>query len=214
MGLLDRILGKSEAEPKRAAPPPASTNRSPDEQAVERYRYMLRTAPPETIEAAHAEAFARLTPEQRRLALATLAEATPPNERGMAQAVSPDDPAAMGRLATRAEMRQPGFLERSFGGGGAMGGMGFGGSLLSSLAAGFIGSMVAQSFFSSMGGAGEGFMGGHAADTNAAGDEGNDSYENDNETADTDEPDVGDADDMGGGDDFGGGDFGGGDFDV
>jgi hypothetical protein len=32
-----------------------------DEAAVERYRYMLRTAPPETIELAHAEAFAKLT---------------------------------------------------------------------------------------------------------------------------------------------------------
>ena len=32
-----------------------------DEQAVERYRYMLRTAPPDTIEQAHEEAFSRLS---------------------------------------------------------------------------------------------------------------------------------------------------------
>ena len=44
-----------------------------DEQAVERYRYMLRTAPPDDIEKAHEEAFARLSPEQRRLALQRLA---------------------------------------------------------------------------------------------------------------------------------------------
>ena len=37
-----------------------------DEQALARYRYMLATAPPEEIERAHEEAFASLTPEQRR----------------------------------------------------------------------------------------------------------------------------------------------------
>ena len=36
---------------------PRSRDLTPDEQAVERYRYLLRTAPPETIEEAHAEAF-------------------------------------------------------------------------------------------------------------------------------------------------------------
>ena len=75
MGILDRILGTDQQPPRpraqgsagAAAPPHGSA--SPDEQAVERYRYMLKTAPPETIEAAHAEAFERLTPEQRKLAL-------------------------------------------------------------------------------------------------------------------------------------------------
>src|SRR3712207_7066023 len=46
-----------------------STEASTDEQAVERYRYLLRTAPPGAIEQAHAEAFAQLTPAQRRLVL-------------------------------------------------------------------------------------------------------------------------------------------------
>ena len=206
MGILDRILGTDQQPPRpraqgsagAAAPPNGSA--SPDEQAVERYRYMLKTAPPETIEAAHAEAFERLTPEQRKLALSTLARSAPENERAAAEAVSPDDPRAMGRLATRAEMRQPGFLERNFGGGG---GMGMGGSLMTSFAAGFVGSMVAQSFFSSMGGGGEN---NNAADDNAAasndvdGDQGEDG----------DAADVGDADGDMGGDDFGGG----GDFDV
>ena len=143
MGILDRLRGMGVQRPVEA---PVS-----DEQAIERYRYMLRTAPPETIEQAHAEAFARLTPEQRRMALSTLAEASPPHERAATQAVSADDPRAMGRLATRAEMREPGFMERTFGAGGAAGG-GFGGSLLGSFAMGFVGSMVAQSFLSSMGG--------------------------------------------------------------
>jgi hypothetical protein len=54
---------------------------SADEQAIARYRYMLRTAPPETIEQAHAEAFAQLTPEQRRLVLQRLTETMPASER-------------------------------------------------------------------------------------------------------------------------------------
>jgi hypothetical protein len=59
---------------RRGTPPGQPT----DEQAVERYRYLLRTAPPEAIEAAHAEAFARLTPEQRRLVLEGLGADLPP----------------------------------------------------------------------------------------------------------------------------------------
>ena len=33
-----------------------------DEQALQRYRYMVQTAPPEMVEQAHEEAFAKLTP--------------------------------------------------------------------------------------------------------------------------------------------------------
>ena len=127
-----------------------------DEQAVERYRYMLRTAPPEAIEQAHEEAFSRLTPEQRRLALDQLAQAAPEGDRRYLS----DDPRTLARLATRTEMRQPGMLERLFGGGGrgygyAGGGMGMGmgmggmlaGSLLASVAGSFIGSAIAENFF-------------------------------------------------------------------
>ena len=200
MGILDRILGNNASPPQRSArniAPPVNA----DARAVERYRYMLQTAPPETIEEAHAEAFAKLSPEQRRLALQTLAEAAPPQEKAAVAATSPDDPQAMGRLATRAEVRQPGFLERSFGGGG---GMGLGGSLLTSFAAGFVGSMVAQSFFSSMDGGG--FGGSEEAD--AAGDVDGTVDGTDNTAADVDQ-NVGDV----GGEDFGG-DVGGGDFDI
>lgn len=129
---------------------------------------MLKTAPPETVEQAHAEAFSRLTPDQRRQVLGELANAAPPEERAFAEATSPEDPRRMGRLATRTEMRQPGFMERTFGGGG---GLGFGASLLGSFAMGFVGSMVAQSFFASMGGFGGQDGGSDAeagADTNDA----------------------------------------------
>jgi hypothetical protein len=123
-----------------------------DEQAIERYRYMLRTAPPETIEQAHAEAFARLTDRQRRLVLEQLIKATPERE---GRAAAADDPASLARLATRAEVRQPGTIERLLGGAGGRGGPGLGGfmagTLLSSLAGTVIGSMIAQQFFAHAG---------------------------------------------------------------
>ena len=219
MGLLDRLFGRKE-EPRAqpAAPTYGSADREhqppdADEQALERYRYMLKTAPPETIEQAHEEAFAKLTPDQRAQALRELAAETPEGERAALDG-GRDDPKSLARLATRAEMRQPGAMERLFGGtgrgvgmGGMMGG-GMGGSMLSSLAAGFVGSIIAQQFFDSMGGFGEG-------DTSAqAGDDSSDSGSDDSSSDDYGTGDYS-SDDYGGGDysgDYGGGDFGGGDF--
>lgn len=120
-----------------------------DRLAIERYRYLLRTAPPETIEAAHAEAFARLTPDQRRRVLVEIADAVPDGQRGSAR-----DPVAtpesLARYATRAEMRQPGVLERTLSaapaGGPGIGGL-FAGSLAGSVAGTVLGSLIAQHFF-------------------------------------------------------------------
>jgi hypothetical protein len=124
-----------------------------DERAIARYRYMLRTAPPEAIEQAHAEAFAALTPAQRRMLLERLAQEAGPALRPVL-ARAGDDPQALARAATRAEIREPGALERIFGGapGGAGGAMpGFGsmmaGSLLGSVAGTVLGSMIARDFF-------------------------------------------------------------------
>ena len=152
-----------------------------DPQAIERYRYLLRTAPPEDIERAHTEAFERLTPEQRRTVLAELARQVPPSE------VTGDDPASLARMATRAEMRAPGTMERTFA---TVPGPGLGGMFLATLAGAFVGTAIADSFF---------------------GDEA--SAESDVSDAGGDEVgggDFGDGD-FGGGD-VGGGDFGGGDF--
>jgi hypothetical protein len=129
----------------QGAPRPGGAAKDPDEAAVERYRYMLRTAPPETIEQAHAEAFAKLTPEQRRKVLADVSAELPPAERATS-----DDPRSLARMATRAEMRNPGTMERTLGGGrGAgmgMGGM-IAGTLLASVAGAFIGTAIADAFF-------------------------------------------------------------------
>ena len=120
-----------------------ASGRDPDEVAVERYQYMLRTAPPETLEQAHAEAFAKLTPDQRRTVLQDLGNAVPAAERATS-----DDPHSLARMATRAEMRQPGTMERVLGGG--RGGMGMGGviagSLLASVAGAFVGTAIADAF--------------------------------------------------------------------
>ncbi|CAA9576003.1 MAG: hypothetical protein AVDCRST_MAG18-2553 [uncultured Thermomicrobiales bacterium] len=162
MGFLRRLFGGGDdREQARQAPMRRSApGQTADEQAVERYRYMLRTAPPEAIEQAHEEAFARLTPEQRRLALDELTKTASPQERAGAS----DDPRSLARLATRAEVRQPGTLERSFGGVG-MGGGGIGmggmiaGSLLGSVAGTFIGTAIAQQFFDNDTGFGDGGSG-------------------------------------------------------
>lgn len=210
MGLLDRLFGRKE-EPREQPPvPPTSHGPSDerhqpadaDEQALQRYRYLLKTAPPETIEQAHEEAFAKLTPSQRAQALRELAAETPEGERA-ALTGEREDPKSLARLATRAEIRQPGTMERLFGGtgrGSGMGGMmgGMGGTILTSLAAGFVGSVIAQEFLGSM----DDFGFGEGDTSEQSGDSG---------TADNSSGDDSGSGDYGGGD-FGGGDFGGGDF--
>lgn len=92
MDFFKRLLGtEDQRPPERPQQPRGRIERSPDEQAVERYRYLLRTAPPETIEAAHAEAFSKLTPEQRRMVLGELRASAPASERDSA-AFNDDSP--------------------------------------------------------------------------------------------------------------------------
>jgi hypothetical protein len=117
-----------------------------DDQALARYRYLLQTAPPDDLERAHEEAFAQLTPDQRRQALAALAAVVPPSE------IRGDDPAALARTATRAELRQPGTIERAWGPTG--GAPGLGSFFLTTLAASFVGTAIAQAFFDPSGDAG------------------------------------------------------------
>jgi hypothetical protein len=155
MGIIDRLMGRGDdrhprdpgARRRMSGEEPAAE--LTDEQAIARYRYMLKTAPPETIEQAHEEAFAKLTPAQRRMVLEELSAAVPAHERSVGG--QRDDPQALARMATRAELRQPGTMERVFGGAGRAGGPGFGsmlaGSLLGSIAGTVVGSMIAQQFF-------------------------------------------------------------------
>lgn len=232
MGLLDRLLGREPQDQQNqnqsqggrpwydsgttVAPrnqggygeAPRRGPQSEDERAIARYRYMLRTAPPETIEQAHAEAFAQLTPEQRQMVLNDLQQEMPASERGQNMQT---DPQSLARTATRAEMRQPGSVERALGrnGGQQGGGMGMGtligGSLLGSVAGVVIGSAIANSFFNDAGYNDQTGQGSEAG-SDTAGNDGGDAG------ADGGGDAGGDAGADAGGGDFGGGDFGGGDF--
>lgn len=201
MSFFDRLLGREPDRPARAhgssggaqAPGPGRDAPGPDEQALERYRYMLRTAPPEDIERAHEEAFAALTPEQRRAVLQQLAQEVPPGE-----VPDSDDPRSLARLATRAEIRRPGTMERAFSPGAMGSGMpGLGSLFLYSLAGSFIGTAVAQSFFDNDPGHAQSAEYGEAGYAEGQGEDLS--------------ADAGASGDFGAGD-FGGGDFGGGDF--
>ena len=147
MGLFGRIFGKDADDTASAARPSAFGAGSADEQAIARYRYMLRTAPPEAIEQAHAEAFAKLTPEQRHKVLDELSRELPAAERETVLRAG-EMPAALARSATRAEMREPGTMERTFGRIGAGPGLGglMAGTFLSTMAGAVLGTALAQSF--------------------------------------------------------------------
>ncbi len=155
-----------------------------DQKAIDRYLYLLRTAPPDEIERAHEEAFSRLTPEQRAQVLQELSQEVPASE-----VPSGDDPGSLARMATRAEMRDPGTLERTFG---RMQGPGLGGMFLSGLAGAFVGTAIAGAVFDD-------------SQPDSGGDAGGDGAAGDASEADVGGGDFGDSD-------FGGGDFGGGDF--
>jgi hypothetical protein len=138
MGFFDRF--------RNAAPSDTA-----DEQAIARYRYLLKTAPPEALEQAHAEAFAQLTPAQRQRLLQELATDMPDAERNAAYRAG-EAPGALAQVATRAELRQPGAMERAWNRmGSTPAGPGFGGlfagSLLASLAGSVLGTAIAHQFF-------------------------------------------------------------------
>lgn len=147
MGFLDRLLGRNEDSTGRRPAPAPEARRSDDEIAVERYGYLLRTAPPETIEKVHTEAFSKLTPQQRDILFDKLSANANTSERP-----ADAEPATLAKAATRAEIQQPGTLTRALGGSafGGAGGPGLGGmfasSLLGSVAGYVIGSALVSSF--------------------------------------------------------------------
>lgn len=227
MGFFDRLLGREEEQPYTSAPrATAAPQRSADEIAVERYQYLLRTAPPETIEKVHTEAFSKLTPKQRDILFDQMtAQAATPSER-------PADaqPATLAQAATRAELQNPGTMTRTLNGG-AMGpsfGSMFGSSLLGSVAGYVIASTLMSAFMPMSWGtdasATDASTDASTDNTDASADSGTDSS-SDNTSTDASGADYSGADasgsdssgfdgggfdgGFGGGGDFGGGDFGG-----
>ena len=152
MDILRRLFGGDEPRSRTAQSRPLSRQMSSDEQAVERYRYLLRTAPPETIEEAHAEAFAKLTPEQRRMVLQELDSPTP--RRPSAPPVLP-----MTRIRARCPARHPGRDAPARYAGADLvrmpAGMGMGGlmagNFTSTIAGVMVGSMIADAFLGDAG---------------------------------------------------------------
>lgn len=152
MGFLDRLFGSNSDNEYRETTDrvrAASAARSQDEIAVERYRYLLRTAPPETIEKVHEEAFTSLTAEQRKMLFAQLTAEAPRGEAPVA-----DDAHSLAVSATRSEMRRPGTMEKSLANVSAVDGQAgapAGGSALGGGAPGF-GSMFGSSLLGSIAG--------------------------------------------------------------
>jgi len=207
MGFFDRLFG-TESRPAGTAPahpvptPAARVSgvpRIPDEIALERYRYLLRTAPPEALERVHAEAFAKLTDAQRATIFAELSAQAPAGEAPRGQ-----DAGSLATAATRSELRQPGTLERSFQGPG-FGSM-LGGSLLGTVAGFVIGSVIVSALIPD--GYGDSQAGDASADGNA--DQGGNAGVN----GDPNATGGGSGDTSGGADSAGGGDFSGGGADF
>lgn len=106
-----------------------------DAQAIARYKYLLATANPEDIERAHEEAFEQLTPQQRQEVLQQLSATSGEN-------VASASPADLARAATRAEVRNPGYLESTLG---SVATRSFGTSMLGGIAGLMLGTTLMRS---------------------------------------------------------------------
>lgn len=98
------------SQPQRPAQPQRG-GADADKVALAKYDYLLRTASPDQLEQVHHDAFARLTPEQRRAVLQRMNTELPPHAR-------PADASAAGmaRAMTRGEVARPGMARRVLGG--------------------------------------------------------------------------------------------------
>ncbi len=105
--ILDLLMGVSREPGFRTR---STISELPD--ATDCYRYLLRTAPPFAIERAHTEALLQLAPAQRRQFTQALCRHLPDT---LQPGESDVEARALARLATRAELRQPGLLERALG---------------------------------------------------------------------------------------------------
>lgn len=104
MRILDYWFGESRESAEQAVLERA--------RIVDSYRYLLRTAPPRVIERAHAAAFDELTLSQRHELVQELRQELRGGERACDVALRTR---VLAQLATRAELRQPGMLERALG---------------------------------------------------------------------------------------------------
>lgn len=97
MGVLARLFG---SERERVV--------ESNDRALLRYRHVLSSAPVESLEQAHSEAFGQLAERHRAAIYEELSRGAGTGERPLSS-----EPATLARSATRAERRAPGALERT-----------------------------------------------------------------------------------------------------
>ena len=81
---------------------PGAQPREPEDQTVRQYRFLLRTAPQDALQAAHQEALEHLAADQRALVLSAVRAGLVAGQR-----LSPGDTAAIARLVSIGERRDP-----------------------------------------------------------------------------------------------------------
>ncbi|WP_169582083.1 MULTISPECIES: cation-transporting ATPase [Microbacterium] len=97
--------GRSAQGRRSPLTPPPAVGPASDRDAVARYEYLLRTAPPAQLEQIHHDAFARLGPGDREQVAERMRAELPPGEQPRSAG-----PADLARAATRAEIGRPGSL--------------------------------------------------------------------------------------------------------
>ena len=123
-GLLGSLFGQDAREEDYRSFDKRSARGRPEDlddyEVQQRYRQVLRNAPPELIEDAHAEAFSQLDPRERRMLARRLreqaAQLEAPFDDPYDRDEYDDDPRTLARMARRAEQRNPNVLDQLFGG--------------------------------------------------------------------------------------------------
>lgn len=103
MGLLHRSRGH--ADDRAETPPTHAFGTDAEDPVVRQYRFLLRTAPSDALEAAHAEALPTLEPDTRAAVLATVQHRLVAGLR-----LGPDDITQLAHLVTLGERRAPGHV--------------------------------------------------------------------------------------------------------
>ncbi len=119
-----------------------------DEEAYHNYRQVAGQLPPQEYEESAAEAFQRLSPQERR----QFAQMLQQRAGGQFGSFQEDDPRQLARMTSQYRQQDPGGLASLFGGGGGGGGGGMGDMLNNPLAKAALGGVAAIAMKRMMGG--------------------------------------------------------------
>jgi hypothetical protein len=104
VGLIHRSRGNADDD-AAVTPPTHAFGTDAEDPVVRQYRFLLRTAPPDALEAAHVEALPALDPDTRAAVLAAVQERLVAGLR-----LGPDDITRLAHLVTLGERRAPGYV--------------------------------------------------------------------------------------------------------